>query len=395
MTDDEIRTVFAELQRVGVDLGRPPGLALGTGFRDGEFLAWLRALPDALGHDEFVARLSDHVSAAQPNAGALPARADGQPHRMWPTVEQLHAGIDVLAREWDPLGARLGELTVDDVSDHAYNALIGALSGQKPEDVERRISGMLASAEKEVFGLRPSPREQRRYLARRLMQIVVDDPGPPHEDNPWDDIGATAADPDEKVAGRKGSLTRARALGNTVHLGPRGDEPPALGPWTQCTECGVIGTVAVVMREVEPLVSRYCPACWSGVRDKYWGRTWRSFREPIPDRSTPEGMIAAFDRIRDEMMFAAQDPVRFVATSLWEDRLPFIEIALAANENESPARRERRLRDLARDLMVLAHQMYGPMPAEIEACVRQYATPHQGPDVPAPASSQHEPPAAS
>ena len=89
MTDDEIREVFAELQRVGVDLGRPPGLALGTGFRDVEFLAWLRALPDALGHDEFVARLSEQVSAAQPNAVALPARPDGQPHRMWPTVEQL------------------------------------------------------------------------------------------------------------------------------------------------------------------------------------------------------------------------------------------------------------------------------------------------------------------
>ena len=251
---------------------------------------------------------------------------------------------------------------------------------------------MLASVEKEVFGLRPSPREQRRYLARRLIQIVVDDPGPPHEDNPWDDIGATAADPDERVAGRKDSLTRARAHGNTVHLGPRGDEPPALGPWTPCTECGVIGTVAVVMREVEPLVSRYCPACWSGVRDKYWGRTWRSFREPIPDRSTPEGMIAAFDRIRDEMMFAAQDPVRFVATSLWEDRLPFIQIALAANENESPDKRERRLRDLARDVMVQAHQMYGPMPAEIVAFTERYA-PRDSP--PASTSDQHERPATS
>ena len=50
--------MFAELRRVGVDLGRPPGLALSTGFRDGEFLAWLRELPDALGHDPFVERLA-------------------------------------------------------------------------------------------------------------------------------------------------------------------------------------------------------------------------------------------------------------------------------------------------------------------------------------------------
>ena len=54
MTDDEIRDIFVELRRVGVDLGRPPGLALGTSFREGELLAWLRRLPDDLGHDAFV-----------------------------------------------------------------------------------------------------------------------------------------------------------------------------------------------------------------------------------------------------------------------------------------------------------------------------------------------------
>ena len=91
MTDDEIRDVFAELHRVGVDLAQPPGLALGTGFGDGEFLAWLRALPDALGHDAFVARLAAHVSAAQPNVAGLPTRPHGRPRRLWPTVEQLHA----------------------------------------------------------------------------------------------------------------------------------------------------------------------------------------------------------------------------------------------------------------------------------------------------------------
>src|SRR5687767_646158 len=101
MTDEEIRDVFAELHRVGADLGRPPGLALGTGFRDGEFLTWLRSLPEELGHDAFVARLNEKVSALQPNAAvALPASIDGRPYRMWPTVEQMNAGIEILVREW-------------------------------------------------------------------------------------------------------------------------------------------------------------------------------------------------------------------------------------------------------------------------------------------------------
>src|SRR5688572_2992262 len=139
MTDEEIRDVFAELHRVGADLGRPPGLALGTGFRDGEFLTWLRSLPEELGHDVFVARLNEKVSALQPNAvGALPASIDGRPYRMWPTVEQMNAGIEILVREWDPLGARLGELSSEDVTHHAYNALGNVLRGGDPESIERQ-----------------------------------------------------------------------------------------------------------------------------------------------------------------------------------------------------------------------------------------------------------------
>src|SRR5690349_3346437 len=125
MTDDEIRDVFVELRRIGVDLGQPPGLAIGTGFREGELLPWLRALPSNLGHAAFAERLSEYVAAAAPN-GYM-----GEPtheHRDYPTIEQLNAGIDVLIAEWDPLGARLGDLSRDDVSISAYNSL-GVITG--------------------------------------------------------------------------------------------------------------------------------------------------------------------------------------------------------------------------------------------------------------------------
>jgi hypothetical protein len=114
MTDDEIRDALAEFRRIGVDLGRPPGLAIGTGFRDGTLVTWLGSLPDGIGHDNFVAMLEDQVSTAASNAArvASPAHA----YREYPTIEQLDAGIEILIAEWDPLGARLGELSRDDVS---------------------------------------------------------------------------------------------------------------------------------------------------------------------------------------------------------------------------------------------------------------------------------------
>lgn len=384
MTEHEIRDVFAELHRVGVDLAQPPGLALGTGFRDGEFLTWLRALPDGLGHGEFATRLRQHVDAAQPNAGeGLPSRADGRPHRAWPTIEQLRAGIDVLVREWDPLGARLGDLASDDVAHVAQNALGFALSGLPPHHIERSIAGMLGEVEAEVWALRPSPKEQRRYLARRLIQVVVDQPGPPHENNPWDDFGAI--DTTDAATSGRSSTGSTRVRGRVVRLGPRGDEPPALGPDTPCSECGRIGTVAVVMREVEPLMSRYCPTCWSGVRDKYWLQPLRAFQEPLPDRSTPEGMISALDRFR-EMTERAREAPRHVRSALWEDCLPYIQMALGENERETLSEREARLRQMARQLVSEAGSMYGPMPVQIDSFIRQYAA---SDTLPPSASDQH------
>lgn len=378
MTDDEIRDVFAELGRVGVDLGQPPGLALGTGFRDGEFLSWLRSLPDDLGHDAFVERLTSHVKAAQPNASAsLPRGAAGQPHRFWPTPEQIHGAIDVLMREWDPLGARLGALSGENVTHHAFNAVRSVLGGQDALTTERRIAGMLGDVEEEAYGVRRSPRAQRRYLARRIIQVVVDQPGPPHEQDPWEEM-SRAAKASMDIARAEGRLRETRTAtssGVTVSFGPDPDDPPALDPGATCTECGATGTVAVVGREIEPRYSRYCLQCWSAVRDRYMGRPEEIFAsKPTKpeEETTPEGIVAAFDRIADEILFSARERVRFAASALWEDGLPLLEAVLASNDDAVSPGQRGDLRQLAREIIELATTMYGPMPPQVEAFVQRH-----------------------
>jgi hypothetical protein len=296
----------------------------------------------------------------------------------------MHAGIDILRREWDPLGARLGDLSSEDVIHHVYNLLGIVLRGGEPERVERQISARLASIEEEVFGLRPSPRAQRRYLARRFIQVVVDAPGSAHEVDPWEET-MRAADASMAIARAEGRLRETRT-GVTVCFGPRGDEPSKLDPTAACTECGAIGTVAVVGREVEPLYSRYCPTCWREVRDKYWDRVFSRRPKNPEEETTPEAMIAALERMSERMLFDARERVRMVGSAMWEDRAPYIERWLAPAEGESPADHEQRLRRLARDVVAEAGTMYGAMPPAIEAFVQRYASADQPPASP---SDQH------
>jgi hypothetical protein len=181
MTDDEIRGIFAELRRIGVDLGRPPGLALGTGFREGEFLTWLRSLPDDLGHDAFVDELTVAIHAATFDVVLDDGAPLPLPRRYFPTIEQVHAVVHILLREWDPLGARLGELTRDDVAVPAFNAVTAILQDGPTRAVEVGIAANLRMMEQEVFGVRAAPLIQTRYLVRRIMQAVADNPGPPDD----------------------------------------------------------------------------------------------------------------------------------------------------------------------------------------------------------------------
>ena len=363
MTDDEIRDIFAELRRVGVDLGQPPGLALGTGFREGEFLAWLRGLPDGLGHDAFVEALSAFIAAATPNVVLDDGESVPSPQRYSPTVEQVHAAIDILMREWDPLGARFGELSRDDVAIPAYNAVFAIVRDGPTRDVEARVAAKLRGTEREVFGVRASPLIQTRYLVRRIMQAVAERPGPRHE---FDPVGrlrqeAEAAEATE-IAASGGSARRSR--GRTVRIGPRGDEPTnTLDPNASCDECGAIGTVAWVTREIEPRLSRYCLTCWLQVRAKYHGLT-----EIPQDRDSPEFMIAVFDHMYE---YVRERP-RSSDSALWDDKAPFVRMGFAPQRDETPSDHERRLKQFANDLASLATRMADPMPADIEAFVQRY-----------------------
>jgi hypothetical protein len=372
MTDQEIRAVFDELRRIGVDLERPPGLALGTGFRGGEFLTWLRALPDALGHELFVDLLNAHVVTAAPLPGpaesAKTASGELPPFLTCATLDQLEAAIDVLVEEWDPLGARLGELSRESVDQHAFDLMNGILM-IGGADVERRVAKMLGSVEEHEFGVRPSPVQQRRYLARRLMRVAIDHPSPPPDEQDLRAVADNTSRRDVSSSDKRpqSAGVSARARPNRVELGPRGDEPPALDPQASCSQCGATGTVAVVMREIEPLVSRYCAVCWrGGAREKYLTRM-----PPAVDTSTPQGKIAVFEYMRS----MAREQQRYAASALWEDTLYFVRGWLTPNEHETTPARERELERVASGLRDRAPQMYGPMPPEIEAFIRQHAPP--------------------
>jgi hypothetical protein len=365
MTDDEIRDIFAELRRVGVDLGQPPGLALGTGFREGELLAWLRGLPENMGHGGFVEALDTFITAATPNV----VLEDGEPvpippRRYSPTIEQVHAAIDILLREWDPLGARLGELTRDDVAIPAYNALTAILQSGPTRHVEAMIAASLHQTEREVFGVRPGPLIQTRYLVRQIMQAVGEHPGPPHEFNPLELLGQETGEGYGADAAAPGGRSRSSGR-QTVALGPRGDEPiDTFDPDAACSECGAIGTVAWVTREIDPKLSRYCLTCWRQVRHRYHG-----IPEFPQDRDSPEFLIA----IVDHMYEYKRELWRSSDSALWEDKATFIRMGFARHRDESESDHERRLRRFATEVASLATRMYDPMPSDIGALVQRYA----------------------
>jgi hypothetical protein len=363
MTDEEIRDVFVELRRIDVDLEQPPGLAIGTGFRTGELAPWLRSLPDNLGHELFAEKLREYVSNAAPND--VPVDGTRHEHRLCPTLEQLHAGIEVLINEWDPIGARLGALARHDVSIHAYNALGGILRVRDHRLAERHIAEMFEQIETEVFGVRPSPIEQRRYLARRLIQVVVDHPGEEHEENPFIPEREHSRTEHRPIGG---VYAKVRARRHVVPIGPRGDELPPLDPNGTCTECGSVGTIAVVQRDAEPFTSRYCLTCWPSVRDQYSF----SLATSNADGEQPEVMIKLFDAA----VRARREQVRYTASALWDDRLIlFRQMMASSNGEESSEIRERNLRWMADMVVTMEPTMYGPMPADIREFVAKHKTP--------------------
>jgi len=377
MTDDEIRAIFDELRRVGADLGRPPGLALGTGFGPGEFLSWLRSLPEALGHDAFAKRLSDHVAAAAPlpqtPGSQTPSKRfdedDFLERRSWPTREQLELGVNVLINEWDPLGARLGTLTPEDVDHYALDVVGGIVMMDGDPRRELMAAAKLREIEEREFSVRASPIEQRRYLARRLCTVVDEHPAPPAAVSRAVEAARTEQVGNMSIAtvkGRRverhGLVPSARRSSTRVELGPTGFEPPSpLDPAATCAECGKTGTVAFVTRDIERL-SQYCRDCWPRMRHWAW-------EIPRFDRDTAAGMIELFDYVQR----VQQEQMRSAGSALWEDRFILIEQVLAAlPDDRSVEDRDAWLRECARGLVDHAGEMDGPMPPKVEAFVREY-----------------------
>lgn len=377
MTDEEIRAIFDELRRVGADLGRPPGLALGTGFGPGEFLSWLRSLPEALGHDAFAKRLSDHIAAAAP----LPETPGSQiaskhfeeddflERRSWPSREQLELGVTVLINEWDPLGARLGTLTPEDVDHYALDVLGGIVMVDGDPRRELMVAERFREIEEREFCIRASPIEQRRYLARRLCAVVDEHPAPPVPvsravEARTEQVGnmfmATAKG---RRVGRHRLVPSARRSSSRVELGPTGFEPPSpLDPAATCAECGKTGTVAFVTRDIEPRLSQYCRDCWPQIRSWAWERPRFN-----PDRAA--GVIELFEHV--ERM--QREQIRSADSAVWEDRFVFMEEFLTSPPGDVPVKdRDGMLREWARGLVEIAGRMDGPMPPKIEAFVREY-----------------------
>jgi hypothetical protein len=84
-------------------------------------------------------------------------------------------------------------------------------------------------------------------------------------------------------------------------------------------------------------------------------------------------MIASLDRMYDAMEMHAREQPRYVASAMWDDAFPFLRVSLGSGSYESPADREGYLRSLADEVVQLAPNMYGPMPPDIEAFVREHS----------------------
>jgi hypothetical protein len=247
-----------------------------------------------------------------------------------------------------------------------FDALNMIVLNGPTRDVEMAIATQLQRIERDDFGLRPSSLIQTRYLARRLIQIVAEHPGPAHEFDPMERRQRAV----EKAAQRESAITRrsgvrsSRVSRNIVYLGPRGDEPPPLDPDATCASCGRQGTVAYVTRETDPKLSQYCADCWRRIRHNYW--RWSFDRL---DRRSPEAIIFNYERLYHQ----ALERPRGSGSALWEDQIGFIR-TMMNDSDEPPADRELRLRRIAADLVSLAPTMDGPMPAEIQDFVREHTS---------------------
>ena len=347
---DEQRTaaILVELRRLGVDLGLLEGPLVGTGLRASELLDWLRAIPDDVGAGEVLRRLDEHAQASslRPLDVSWPAVPPPSPHRYrrerwWPTQELLDVGTELLLEEWDPFGVRLAGTDREAIAMFAFHFFGPLLTPNDSVDPIGGTAMMIGSVEQDELALRPSPESHRRYLARRLAELVVQYPVP------------------------RLAETRAQSRPVVVMRPPPQGAPPALDPEGVCARCHGFGTVARVTTVEEPAgwTKRYCAACWPVIRAE------DQRRHTLP--TTAADHVAFFDAFSDGSI----RPPTETESRCWDDVRDLIEMFTTRAPDDSPPTTAalEHSAELARNIIVREPGMDGPMPPDVAAFIQQHA----------------------
>ena len=346
MNEEQTAAILLELRRIGVDLATLSEPLAGTGIRASEMVDWLRAIPDNAGVEELRRRLADRARSAANRPIEVRWRVEGPrpAHRLprerwWPTQSLLDAGTDLMMEEWDPFGVRHAGVDRETVAELVFHFFGPFLSPNGRIDPLTHTTEMIASAERDRLALTPSPEPHRRYLAHRLRELVERFPVPPKEYTP------PAGQIHIAVGGRVG--------------------PTPLDPEGVCVRCDTFVTVACVTTLTQrPTSVRFCASCWREVRHEF-------IREPPELPRTAAEQIAWLDR--------AHRPPVSVNSRSWDDTLDNIrrvEAMFLRDDAPTGAERAAFLSQIATELAEREHLMDGPMPAEIETFVRQYAAHH-------------------